>query len=71
VLAYHTRTGFLLNCGAASTCDGRPFDPWLLPSKLHPQGVLAYDGAATFYGLATLEHTCAFSRPPDAPLLHR
>jgi predicted transcriptional regulator of viral defense system len=67
-LAYYVRTGVLLNIRrGVYMVWGAAFDPWLLPSKVHPKAVLAYDGAATFHGLAALRHSLTYLAPRLVP----
>lgn len=63
-LHYYVGTGVLLNIRrGVYMVAGATFDPYLLPSKLHPLAVIAYDGAAAFHGLAELQHSLCFLVP--------
>jgi predicted transcriptional regulator of viral defense system len=66
-LNYHCRTRALLNIRrclyVVEATDFLGFDVCLLPSRLTPLAVLAYDGAAAFHGLAETEYQLCFLAP--------
>ncbi|MBL8953175.1 MAG: hypothetical protein JNK82_20525 [Myxococcaceae bacterium] len=63
-LDYDAKTGVLLNVRqGVYMVNGPAFDAWLLPAKLHPEAVLAYDGAALMHGLAELDHSVSDLAP--------
>lgn len=58
VLKRHVASGWLRNLRRGLYAQGDwELDPWALASKLTPDAVLAYDGAATFYRLLPLRKT--------------
>jgi predicted transcriptional regulator of viral defense system len=56
------RTLIRLRRGVYMVWEG-DFDAWLLPSKLTPLAVLAYDGAASFHDLSGLGYSLSFLAP--------
>ncbi len=63
-LDYYVRRGVLLCIKRGVYCvEGPHFEAWLLPSKLHPEAVLAYDGAAWFHDLSGLHHSLCYLTP--------
>ncbi|MBL8950074.1 MAG: type IV toxin-antitoxin system AbiEi family antitoxin domain-containing protein [Myxococcaceae bacterium] len=67
---YHVRRGALMRVrqGVYMRQD-IPFDAWRLPQKLHPDAVLAYDAAASFYGMSELDHSFCYLAPRRIPHL--
>lgn len=68
VLAYYSGTGVLISIRRGLyLVAGATFDPFVLPSKLHPRAVIAYDGAAAFHGLAGVGNSFCFLSPRALP----
>jgi hypothetical protein len=66
LLNYHVRTGAISKVRrGVYAVENAPLDELLLPSKLCPEAVLAYDGAAVFHGIANDLYSISYFAPRE------